>query len=483
MRTPAAYLRLSPTPREQPVSIEAQRELAQALCRERGWPAPVLYTDESVSGSKDVDRPERDRLEAAIKAGAHAALIVKSVDRLARSTADFARLVKVCKEADTVLVVQDLGVDTSTPTGALVAGIMAQLAEFEAAQIGQRVALAHAYRAAHGRAPVGPPAYGTANAPGPDGGKVRVLDDDAAAVIRDRMVPALLAGQSLRAIARELNAAGVLTPQDHLASRAGRPGKGAPWSAEAVRGVLSNPALVGHANRKGDVLRDVDGLPRVVSPPIIDPATYAEVRRILAARAGVDRRRTATFHERLLLDRLACCAGCGAPMKRQAPGGARKLSYTCSRRGRLACSAPVTIESARLDAHVVSEFLSTLGFFAVTRVEDDADPALLARLEGVRAEVAATLDALSTAGAADVPALAERLTTLRTAEAAAAADLSGKPLQRLVDTGQTFREHYEALDSDPERRAFLASAIDRITVSRGSRHVPLSERVEVVWRR
>ena len=107
----AAYLRLS-IASDDSVSIAGLKGLVAEEARCRAWGDPVLFVDEGVSGSKDVKRPARDALEARLAAGEFRALIVKSVDRLAHSTADFAQIVKICKDAGTALVVTDI---PSTP--------------------------------------------------------------------------------------------------------------------------------------------------------------------------------------------------------------------------------------------------------------------------------------------------------------------------------------------------------------------------------
>lgn len=477
---PAAYLRLSIT-RDDSVSIEGQRRIAEGICAARGWPAPEFYIDEGVSGSKDIARPARDELERAIVEGRHDALIVKSVDRLARSTADFARLAKVCKDAGCVLVVSDLSVDTSSPAGSLVLDVMAALAAWEAAQIGARVAQAHEVRARQGKAPAGPPPYGFANVDHPDGGRVRVIDEEAAVVIRERMIAPLLAGESLRSIAKSLNDAGVLAPGDHLAKRLGRPRRGgvtSRWSATMIKAVLTNPALAGMQRRKGDVLRGDDGLPRVLDAAVVDLGTWRQIQAALARRSGADAKQGKPHSERLLLQGLAVCASCGGPMKRQTHRRNAPLSYTCSYVPDHRCTAGATIAVHVLDAYVTAEVLRRYGPFRITRPVEAADPAIVERLAHVREEIQATLDAMATASPADVAELATRLAGLKSAETAALADLEGAPIVTLEETDETFAEEWTSADH-ARHRELLASLIIRVEVARGRK---AEERVRIVWR-
>ncbi len=65
-------------------------------------------------------------------------LVVAKLDRLSRSVADFAGLLDAAQRGGWGLVALDLGVDTSTPAGELVANVMAAVAQWERRTIGQR---------------------------------------------------------------------------------------------------------------------------------------------------------------------------------------------------------------------------------------------------------------------------------------------------------------------------------------------------------
>lgn len=104
--------------------------------------SPVLglawYSDHGVSGSTPWE--ERPGLKSAIeklnKEGG--ALMVAKLDRLSRSLQDFADIMALSQKHKWSLVALDLGVDTSTPVGEMVAGIMASISQFERKLIGQR---------------------------------------------------------------------------------------------------------------------------------------------------------------------------------------------------------------------------------------------------------------------------------------------------------------------------------------------------------
>jgi DNA invertase Pin-like site-specific DNA recombinase len=69
-------------------------------------------------------------------------IVVAKLDRLSRSVHDFSGLLKLAAARRWSVVAIDLGVDTSTPTGKLVANVMMSVAEWEREVIGERTSVA-----------------------------------------------------------------------------------------------------------------------------------------------------------------------------------------------------------------------------------------------------------------------------------------------------------------------------------------------------
>ncbi len=86
----------------------------------------------------------------AIEAGKAEALVVAKLDRLSRSLLDFAGLMERARKCRWSLVALDLGVDTSTPAGEMMASVLATFAQFERRLIGQRTKDALAVKRANG---------------------------------------------------------------------------------------------------------------------------------------------------------------------------------------------------------------------------------------------------------------------------------------------------------------------------------------------
>lgn len=146
------YLRVSSD--EQAASgagLQAQQD--KILARHPGIP---IYRDEGVSG-KTLERPALMEALNEIASGRAGGLVVAKLDRLTRSVIDFANLLEWFDETQAALVALDFDLDTSTPSGRLIATILAGVAAWERETIAQRTSDALRAMQAQGKA-IGPPA-------------------------------------------------------------------------------------------------------------------------------------------------------------------------------------------------------------------------------------------------------------------------------------------------------------------------------------
>lgn len=189
----AGYCRVSTDAQgERGYGLESQRLLLDAEVERRDWTMHEIYIDVA-SGGSTKRRPELHRAIAALQSGEAQVLMVGKLDRLSRSLLDFANLMQQSQREGWGIVALDIGVDTSTANGELIANIIMALAQWERRIIGQRTKDALAVVAASGKTL----------------GRPRTVSDDTVAmirVLRDN-------GASYMSIARTLQSAGIPTGQ------------------------------------------------------------------------------------------------------------------------------------------------------------------------------------------------------------------------------------------------------------------------------
>jgi DNA invertase Pin-like site-specific DNA recombinase len=208
MRQVVGYVRVSTEEQaESGLGLEAQRNAVRAECERRGWQLREMFEDRSASGRSLMGRRGLIGALHAVESGQAKGLVVAKLDRLSRSLLDFAQLMERARSKGWALVALDLGVDTTTPSGEMLANVLAVFAQFERRLIGQRTRDALAVRRAQG-VTLGRPV---------------TLTDAAGAQIRDLKDQ----GFSLRRIAEEMNSRHVPTAQG-----------GRAWHASTVRTVL-----------------------------------------------------------------------------------------------------------------------------------------------------------------------------------------------------------------------------------------------------
>jgi DNA invertase Pin-like site-specific DNA recombinase len=132
----ALYLRVSTN--EQ--TVENQRRVLEAWAGAHGHEIADVYADAGVSGAKGRDRrPEFDRMLKDAVRRKFDLLAAWSVDRLGRSLPDLVDALKELHAAGVNLFLHEQALDTTTPAGAAMFGMMGVFAQFERAMIRERV--------------------------------------------------------------------------------------------------------------------------------------------------------------------------------------------------------------------------------------------------------------------------------------------------------------------------------------------------------
>lgn len=195
--------------------LEAQAAKVAGEVEARGWEVVETCTD-IASGKSMKRRPQLARALTELAAGHADLLVVAKLDRLSRSMLDFASIIARSQQEGWGLVALDLGVDTSTPNGKLVANIIMALAEWERELISERTR----------------DALAAVKARGTRLGRRSNVEPDTLATIRTLRA----GGRGYHAIARILNDGNVPTAQG-----------GKRWYAATVKNVHERDASLGGA--------------------------------------------------------------------------------------------------------------------------------------------------------------------------------------------------------------------------------------------
>lgn len=154
MTTMIGYLRVSTEEQANSgLGLDAQRDTIQRYADTHGW--DIIWYEDAGLSAKSLDRPQLraalDRLDVNPKHRDVDGIVVAKLDRLSRSVVDFAGVLELARARRWALVAIDLGVDTSSPTGELVANVMMSVAQWERRVIGERTAAAMAAAKRAGR--------------------------------------------------------------------------------------------------------------------------------------------------------------------------------------------------------------------------------------------------------------------------------------------------------------------------------------------
>lgn len=288
------------------VSPEVQRTSISDYCAARGYQLVEVREglDESGSRARSAWWPRLDQAVAAVEAGEYDVIVVWKYSRVARHRLRWAVAIDRVEEAGGRLESATEQFDTTTSSGRLARGMLAELQAFEAERIGEVWKEVHARRVATGRPPSGKPKWGYVY---DRAAKLHVPDPETGPVLVD-VYRRYVAGESFYSLVRWLNAHGWKT----LA--------GGAWSDRTLRRVLDTGFAAGHFM--------VDGVQhRGAHQSLIDQElwqAYLDARRRRAA--APSRRERSPY----LLSGLVRCARCEGAMVAGQFGHGRVPKYRCT---------------------------------------------------------------------------------------------------------------------------------------------------------
>lgn len=460
-RAAAIYCRISHDKTGAGLGVERQEADCRELAARLGWTVVEVFCDNDLSAYSGKRRPRYQAMLEAIRAGRVDAVLAWHTDRLHRSPIELEEYIATCNEGREVPThcVRAGTLDLSTPSGRMLARTLGTLARYESEHRGERVAAASLQRAQAGRRAGGPRPFGYEH----DGITVR---EPEAAAVRDA-VESVLAGASLRSVARKLTAAGLRTSL-----------KGRAWQPHAVRALLLKPRNAGLREHRGQVIGPA------AWPAIVPEEQWTAVVTILT---DPTRRTTmSSRHVKWLGSGIYRCAGCDRPSLRVSTAGRNSPCYRCP--GEKGTTGHVVRKAAPLDAYieaVIVERLSrpdALELLIPAAPEVDL-PGLRATANAARARLAEIAEMLGegelTRAEAQI-ARARATVRLERVEAEIAAATASSPLAGIVDAPAPAAV-WDGLDIG--RRRAVLDCLMTVTVlptTRGPGFDP--DTIEIAWR-
>jgi len=121
-------------------TVENQVRILTEVAQRSGWTIVRVFEDQGISGAKGRDqRPGFDALLKAIHRREIDICASYAVDRLGRSLTDLVAFLNDIQASGCDLYLHQQAVDTSTPSGRMMFGLLAVFSEFERALIRSRV--------------------------------------------------------------------------------------------------------------------------------------------------------------------------------------------------------------------------------------------------------------------------------------------------------------------------------------------------------
>ena len=136
MKRAVLYLRVST---QDQTTANQERELRDVAER-AGWQVTKVYKDHGISGAKGRDkRPAFDALHKAAARREFDIVMAWSVDRLGRSLKDLVNFLDELRALNVDLFLKTQGIDTTSPSGKAMFGMLSVFADFERSIIQERV--------------------------------------------------------------------------------------------------------------------------------------------------------------------------------------------------------------------------------------------------------------------------------------------------------------------------------------------------------
>ena len=277
------YIRVSTDEQAQEgYSISAQRERLKAFCSAQNWTDYKFYIDEGISG-RNTDREQFKKLMDDIKEGLIDVLLVYRLDRLTRSVRDLHEILDYLNKYNCVFRSATEIYDTSNAMGIMFITIIAAIAQWESANLGERVKMGQIEKARQGeRASQAP--YGWYK---DEHDKLHINHEEIEGV--KLMVSKVKEGFSFRQLSK------------YMSSTPYKPKRGYKWHMRTIIELLHNPVLYGAMYWAGEIYENThDG--------IMTKEEFDELQRIITSRQNFKKREVKS---KFIYQSKIVCPDCG----------------------------------------------------------------------------------------------------------------------------------------------------------------------------
>ena len=459
VRRAACYVRVSTTNQIENYSIGEQTKRTEAYCKARGWSVCKVYSDGGYSGG-DIKRPALEQMLEDMQQHKFDVVVVFKLDRLSRSQKDTLTLIEdkfANAKIDFASATENL--DTTTPLGKAMIGIISVFAQLEKDQITERFMTGRVARTRDGRYHGGKPepiGYDYI-----DG--YLVINEHKAMQVRE-VFDRFLTGQAVYAI-----------HQDMRKKYGGWPGH------SSVLNALRNTVYIGKVKFQGV---EYDG----VHEPIVSKDKFNKANTLLSQRA--DKHTTVQknpFRASQLLISFMYCGKCGARYS------SARGRYKCYSRSKV--YSRFVVDPACKNKHWPIDALDSIIVDAIKalrhnpkRIDDifkdkQQEPtinksAINKRLKTIKREVSKLIDLYQIGGISiediksRVEVLQQEADSLNTQLTTTVVDIA-----KMKNDFTSILQEVEAIfngDSLDEKRLFVGSLIEKITLT--------DEQVQIDWR-
>lgn len=434
----AIYARISQDRSGEALGVARQERLCRELAERLGWTVAETYVDNDVSAFTGHPRPQYVAMLDAARAGQVDAIVCLDTDRLTRHPRELEDVIDLAEGSGIRLANVSGRIDLATSEGRLLARITGAVARQESERKSERTQRKMIELAQQGKWAGGPRRFGYTE------GMAEVVEVEADA-IRQAAADILDRDVSWRQVARDWNAAGVLTP------------RGNEWRPSSVKRTMTAAFLAGLRMHRGEIVGEAEW------PAILDRATHA--RLVALTRQG----RPHTYATRMLTGILVC-GRCGTGLTASQTDNARRI-YRCKPEPGEGTCGNLSLSAEPAEAAVRDMVLDALAgralAAAVAADTDEQHADAIAALDELadRKREAAEMFATGDIGRSEWEAVRSKIE--EQSEAVSATLAAPAPADGLVDEladADDLAALWDGADDDQWRRQVVQLLVDRIVV-------------------